>query len=96
MGGTVERVSDGTQLMSGERTKCYKIFEAAEVYWYAVPEEKYPSGRTTEKFDQKLWNRDKVGAWRRDHGEVDYGIQCIIYNLKASNGLCVLTIHIDA
>ena len=46
----------------------------AEVYWDAVPEANYPPGRTTEKFDQKLWNKDKVGYWRRDHGKVDYGI----------------------
>ena len=46
----------------------------AEVYWDAVPEAKYSLGRTTEKFDQKVWNKDKVGAWIRYHGEVDYGI----------------------
>ena len=50
-----------------------------------VPEANYPPGRTTEKFDQKLWNKDKVGAWRRDHGDVDYGIQWIVYNLEPSD-----------
>ena len=60
--------------MTGEMTKCYKEGEATEVYWDTVPEANYPPGKPTEKFDQKLWNKDKVGSWRRDHGEVDYGI----------------------
>ena len=74
MGSTVERESDGTWLMPVARKKCYKKVEAAGVYWDAVPEENYPPGITTEKFVQKLWNKDKGGAWRRDHSEVDYGI----------------------
>ena len=74
MGGTVEIVSDGTLLMPESSTKCYKEGEAAEVYWDAVPESNYSPGRTTETFYQKLWNKDKVGSWRRDNGKVDYGI----------------------
>ena len=74
MGGTVERVSDGTCLMPGTRTKCYKEGEAEEVCWDAMTEVNYPPGRTTENFNQNFWNKDKVGAWIRDHGEVDYGI----------------------
>ena len=62
MGDIVERLSDGTWLMPGSRTKCYKEGEEAEEYWDAVPEANYPPGRTTEKPDQKLWNKDKVGA----------------------------------
>ena len=71
---TVEIVSYGTWSMPGASTKCYKEGEAAGVYWDAVPEANYPPGRTTEKFDRKLWNKDKVGAWRRDYGGVDYDI----------------------
>ena len=74
MGSKVERVSDSTWLMHGARTRCYIEGEAAYVYWDAVPEENYPPHITTEKFDQKLWNKDKVGAWRRAHSEVDSGI----------------------
>ena len=74
MGSTVEILSDGAWLMAGARTKFYKKGEAVEVYWDALSEANYPPGRTTEKFDQKLWKKDKVGAWRRGHGEVDYGI----------------------
>ena len=74
MGGTVERVRDGTWLMPGSRTKCYKEVEAAKVHLDLVPEANYPPGRTTETSDQKLWNKNKVGARRRDHGEVDCGI----------------------
>ena len=37
MGGTVERVNEGTWLMARARKKCYKEGEAAEVYWDAVP-----------------------------------------------------------
>ena len=44
------------------------------MYWDALPEANYPPGRTTEKSDQKLWNKDKVEAWIRDRGELDYGI----------------------
>ena len=96
VGGKVERVSDSTWLMSWARTKFYKEGEATEVYCNEVTEANYPPGRTIETFDQKLWNKDKVGAWRRYHGEVEYGIQWIVYNLEPSNGLCVLTIHIGA
>ena len=81
MGGTVERVSHGIWLMPGASAKFYKKGETAEVYWDAVPEANYPPGRTTEKFDKTLWNKDKVGAWRRDHDKVDYGTQWIIYHL---------------
>ena len=37
VGGTVERVSNGTWLIPGTRKKYYKEGEAAEVYWYVVP-----------------------------------------------------------
>ena len=60
--------------MTGEMTKYYKECKETEVYWDTVPETNYPPGRTTEKFDQKLWNKDKVGARRRDHGKLDDGI----------------------
>ena len=80
MGGTVERVSDGTWLMPVERNKCYKEGEAAEVYWDAVSGANYPPDIMTEKSDQKLLNKYKVRACKRDHGEVDYGMQKIIYN----------------
>ena len=62
MVGKVERLSDGTWLMTGASTKCYKEGEAPEVYWDAVPEANCPPGRTLENFDQKLWNKDKVVA----------------------------------
>ena len=54
--------------MPGARTKYYNEGEAAEVYWDAVPEANYQPGKETEKFDQNLWNKDKVGAWIRGHG----------------------------
>ena len=60
--------------MPGESTKCYKEGEVEKLYWDAVPEANYPPGRTAEKFDEKLWNKDKVVAWRRYHGKVDCGI----------------------
>ena len=85
MGGKVENLSDGTWLIPGARTKFHKEGEATEVYWDVLPEATYPPVRTTEKFDQKLWNKDKVVAWRRNHGKVDYGIWWIIYNLEPSN-----------
>ena len=59
MGGTVERVSDGTWLIPGSSTKCYKEGEAAELYWDAVPEANYPPGRTAENSIKNCGTRIK-------------------------------------
>ena len=75
MYGVVKRVSDGTWLVSkNARTKCHKAGEAAEVLWDAVPELGYVEGRTIVALNPKLWNKDKLGAWCKDVGKIDYGV----------------------
>ena len=47
MNGEVMRVSDGTWLVGvNARTNCFKAGGAAEVLWDAVPEVKYPAGKS--------------------------------------------------
>ena len=75
MNGKVTRVSDGTWIVgANERTNCFKSGEAAEVLWDAVPEVNYPAGKSITEFKPNLWNKDKLGAWCKDLGKIDYGI----------------------
>ena len=76
MSGVVERVSDGTWLVSANaRTKCHKEGEAAEIKWDPNPSINFPGGRSIEKFNPKLWNKAKEGAWCKNLGEIDYEVQ---------------------
>ena len=75
-GGIVERICDGTWIIPGARTKCYKEGEAAEIFWDAIicagiPQ---PQSRTIERLDPRKWNKHVVGAWRRDFGDISYGM----------------------
>ena len=73
--GKVMRVSDGTWIVSANaRTNCFKTGEAAEVLWEAVPEVNYSAGKSIPEFKPKLWNKDNLGAWCKDLGNIDYGI----------------------
>ena len=75
MNGVVVRVSDGTWLVNANaRTKCFKAGEAAEILWDAVLEVNFLSGKSIAEFKPSLWNKDKVGAWCKDLGKIDYGI----------------------
>ena len=75
MNGVVMRVSDGTWMVSANaRTECFKAGEAAEVLWDAVPEVNYPAGKSIAEFKPNLWNKDKLGAWCKDLGKIDYCI----------------------
>ena len=75
MSGVVERVSDGTWMVSANTTtKCHKAGEAAEIKWDPNPSINFPGGRSIEKLNPKLWNKAKEGAWCKDLGEIDYGI----------------------
>ena len=40
--GTVEQVSDGTWVMPGKRSKCFKGGEAAQVRWGEIPDADLP------------------------------------------------------
>ena len=43
--------------------------------WDAVPEVNYPAGKSIAEFKPNLWNKDKLGAWCKDLGNIDYGIE---------------------
>ena len=72
--GIVEDVSDGTWIKAGTRRQRYKEGEAARVLWDAVPEANFAASKSVEVFDKRLWNQNSIGAWRKDLGEVDYGL----------------------
>ena len=76
MNGKVVRVCDGTWIVGvNARTNYFKAGEAAEVLWGAVPEVNYPAGKSIAEFKPNLWNNDKLGAWCKDLGKIDYGIE---------------------
>ena len=73
VGGKILEVSDGTWLISGRRTVCYKKNEAASVLWDAVEEANCKQCRSIGEFRAKKFNKDCEGGWRKEV-EVDYGI----------------------
>ena len=76
MNGKVRRVSYGTWIVGAKaRTNSFKAGEADEVLWDAVPEVNYPAGKSIAEFKPNLWNKDKLGAWCKDLGKTDYGIE---------------------
>ena len=74
MNGTVCRVSDGTWLLN-ERSKkrCHPKGEAAEILFDAVPSINYVAGKEIVGLKPNLWNKDKVGAWCKYLGKIEYG-----------------------
>ncbi len=74
--GKIEDVSDGTWLVPGGITKCYKMGQAARVFWDAVPDCKPPLPQTpsTEVFAVKKWNKNCDEAWRMELDEIDYSL----------------------
>ena len=75
MSGTIKEVSgDGNWLVSARaRTKCFAKGEAADVDWDPVQSANYKGGLSRVELKPRLWNKDVLGAWRKDIGEVDYG-----------------------
>ena len=74
--GKVMRVIDVTWLVGvNARKNCFKADEADEVLWDAVPEVNYLAGKSIAEFKPNLWNKDKLGAWCKDLGKIDYGIE---------------------
>ena len=65
VGGMIKEVSDGTWLIPGGQTKCYKVNEAADVLWDAVPEAGYPPCWSIDEFLPKLCNQECDKVWRR-------------------------------
>ena len=78
MNGKVMRVidSDGTWIVGeNARTNCFKAGEAAKVLWDKVSEVNYPAGKSIAEFKPNLWNKDKLGAWCKELGNIYYGIE---------------------
>ena len=72
--GVVKNISDGTWVNPGKRCQCYKENETAFVFWDAVPEAEYPVSRSIEAFDEKKWNKNCDGSWRKELRVLDYGL----------------------
>ena len=60
--------------MPGARTKCYKQRETVEILWDAIPVAGIPPSRSIERLDPKKWSANVIGAWRRDFGDITYGL----------------------
>ena len=76
MHGVVMRVSDGTWLVNANaRTNCWDAGKVTEVDWDACEKANYPSGKSIVELKEKMWNKDKEGAWCKCLGKVDYGIK---------------------
>ena len=60
--GVIEEVCDGTWIMAGKRSKCFKKNEAARVLWDPIPEADMEAGSTIESFAQNMWNKNVAGA----------------------------------
>ena len=73
VGEMIKEVSDGTWLIPGGRTKCYKVNEAADVLWDAVPEAGCPPCGSIDEFSPKLFNQEGDKGWRKEV-IIDYGI----------------------
>ena len=76
MHGVVTRVSDGTWIVNANaQTNCWGAGKAAEVDWDACEKANYPAGKSIVELKEKMWNKDKEGAWCKCLGKVDYGIK---------------------
>ena len=73
VGGKMLEVSDGTWLIPGKHTKCYKKNVTANVFWDAVKEANCSQCKSIEEFCPKKFNNDCGGGWRKEV-EVNYGI----------------------
>ena len=72
----VTRVSDGMWLVKeNARTNCWGAGKVAEVDWDACEKSNYLAGKSIVELKEKMWNKDKEGAWCKCLGKVDYGIK---------------------
>ena len=72
--GKINAISDGTQVVTGKTRQTWKEGEAAEVIWDEISEINMAEHTTREKLDPRKWNKDCLGAWRKDLGEFNYGL----------------------
>jgi hypothetical protein len=76
MNGKIIRVSDGTWKLTARSTiRCHPVGQAAEVLFDAVPTIGYAACKEIVPLKTILWNKDKEGAWCKDLGKIDYGIE---------------------
>ena len=75
--GVVKAISDGTApkwLKQNAVRACYKVNEAALIDWDAITETNMEAGESIVKLEPRKWNKNCVGAWRKELAEVDYGV----------------------
>ena len=76
MHGVVTSDSDGTWLVNtNARKNCWGVGKAAEVDLDVCEEVNYLSGKSIVELKETMWNKDKMGAWCKCLGKVDYGIK---------------------
>ena len=76
MHGVVTRVSDGMWLVNANSgTNCWGAGKASEVDWGACEETNYLAVKSIVELKEKMWNKDKEGAWCKCLGKVEYGIK---------------------
>ena len=73
-GGLVERICDGSWLIPGSRRKKYKVGEDADIFCYAIPEADLEPSRCIVPLNPKKWNKNTHEAWRKDLGDINYGL----------------------
>ena len=75
--GVVKAISDGTApkwLKQNAVSACYNVNEAALIDWDAITEANMEAGESIVKLEPRKWNKNCVGAWRKELAEVDYGV----------------------
>ena len=73
--GLVNEISDGSNMVQlGKRTKskCYDANKAVMVLWDPIPELDMPEQETVQPLLPSKWNKQVVGSWRFDVGDVDH------------------------
>ena len=58
----------------GESSLTLQKNEAEFVFWDSVLEADYPATRSIEPFDEKKWNTNCYGSWRKDLSAIYYGL----------------------
>ena len=66
---------DGTWVKPGHILEYFKEGEAVLVKWKRIKEAGIKASESIVELKERLWNKDIEGAWRKDHGEVDFGIK---------------------
>ena len=73
--GTVKKVCDGTWVKAGTVNEYFKEGEAVLVRWKRIKEAGIKASESIVELKERLWNKEIEGAWRRDLGDIDFGIK---------------------